>query len=201
MLSHTLPAPGAHHDVVIVGAGAVGLSLAVTLAGRGKRVLVVEGGGERVDGDFTAHNSGVQSGRKHLLGLERGRYKGFGGTTRLWGGQLMPFSPAGFLPDPLMNKPGWLFDLAELEPHYDATLALLGVEGGLSGMTRQWCEKTRRPLEFGPDLQLAPSIWMRQADLTVHFKQQISAAAGPWILLHHEAIGIALDTATGGSTV
>lgn len=197
MLKYVLPESDDRHDVLIVGAGAVGLALAVTLTRRGKKVLVVECGSEQIAPDFARLNTGLQSGQKHLLGLQAGRYKGLGGTTRLWGGQLMPFSASDFLPDALNNKPGWLFGKADLEPYYDAALALLGIDGGLSGMVRQWCEKTQRPLALGPALELTPSIWMKQPDLTIHFRQSIQSAAGPTILLRHEAIGIVVDRVGG----
>lgn len=79
------------YDVCIVGAGAAGIYLANRLALQGNRVVVLEAGGDSclpgsavdIEAGFLADAYG---------GVLAGRAFGLGGTTSLWGGQLLPYS-------------------------------------------------------------------------------------------------------------
>ena len=85
--------PGGEPVTVIVGSGAVGLYAGSELAKRGKRVLVIESGGAHLGG-FGA-NSYASVGLPHD-GIGVGRSRSLGGTTNLWGGQLVEFQPVDF---------------------------------------------------------------------------------------------------------
>src|ERR1022692_4250119 len=76
--------------VVVIGAGAIGLYAASQLAARGRDVVVIEAGDSRL-GSF-APASYANVGRAHS-GIRLGRSRGLGGTTNLWGGQLVEFQP------------------------------------------------------------------------------------------------------------
>jgi choline dehydrogenase-like flavoprotein len=78
-------------DVCVVGAGAAGLFLADRLASRGRSVALLEAG-DRVCADGASIGiEPVFSGRPYRGALE-GRAFGWGGTTSLWGGVLVPHS-------------------------------------------------------------------------------------------------------------
>jgi glycine/D-amino acid oxidase-like deaminating enzyme len=78
------------YDVCVVGAGAAGIYVAHRLAERGTRVLVLEAGGQRsVDG--TALGIQTSLAGSTYRGASLGRAFGLGGTTRRWGGQLVPY--------------------------------------------------------------------------------------------------------------
>src|SRR3569833_4161199 len=97
MLNHRPLAPGNDPEILVVGAGAVGLVLGIALARAGRRVTLIEGGPATPPGDFIARNHGPNSGVAHL-GLAEGRMKALGGTTRLWGGRRGPGGPGGGRP-------------------------------------------------------------------------------------------------------
>jgi glycine/D-amino acid oxidase-like deaminating enzyme len=79
------------YDVCVVGAGAAGLYVAHRLAERGARVLVLEAGGERsVDATALGVRTALEG--STYRGASLGRAFGLGGTTRRWGGQLVPFT-------------------------------------------------------------------------------------------------------------
>lgn len=186
-------------DVLIVGAGAVGLTMGVALARAGRRVLICEAGGAPLDPDWQARNAVVQTGRHHAGSIE-GRYRGLGGTTRLWGGQLMPFTPADLAANPAIGKPGWPIDHADLMQSVDAVLQLTGVAQSWADAEAQWCEVTGRGLDLGPDLRLAPSLWLPQPDFAKLFGNEIRVSGNLRILIGHEATGIIMrpDGSIGG---
>jgi GMC oxidoreductase len=194
MILHTLPDNADPAAFLIVGAGAVGLAMAVMLSRGGHDVVVVEAGSSAPDPDYVRRNDAVQSGPLFHQGLTQGRYKGLGGTTRLWGGQLLPLTPADFAANPAFNKPGWPLDWSELAPWYDTALALLGVPGGREWVTHTWREKTGSDLRLSDEAEIAPSVWLRQPDFSALWRAELSSRSGPRILTDHEAKGFAVDS-------
>jgi hypothetical protein len=99
LLQSTTPVLPDQSDVVIVGAGPVGIYLAYCLSRSGKSVVVVEAGGEVVDvsrNEVATHSVGLD-----FVGYKLGRAFGLGGTSVVWGGQLAEFDPADFSEWPL----------------------------------------------------------------------------------------------------
>ena len=111
-------------DVAIVGGGAMGIALAVRLAGRSGRILLVEAGDERFrPADnltfFKAEN--VDHPRHSPTELYRRRM--LGGTTSVWGGRCIPFDREDFAATP--ERPGWPIEFAEVNAHVPDALAFL----------------------------------------------------------------------------
>src|SRR6266496_514165 len=84
-------------DCVIIGAGAVGILLAVKLTTNEKRVLLIESGHFALDDQRQVLNEVEQSG-KPLSNPVWARKRAIGGTTTVWGGQSLPFSSMDFEP-------------------------------------------------------------------------------------------------------
>jgi choline dehydrogenase-like flavoprotein len=78
------------HDVCIVGAGAAGAYVAHRLGQLGLRVLLLEAGGQTCV-HANALGIGLELGGSSYRGATLGRAFGLGGTTSLWGGQLVPY--------------------------------------------------------------------------------------------------------------
>ncbi len=104
-------------DVVIAGAGAAGILLAVKLSEKGKRVLLLESGHFAEDEGQQSLNTVEQSG-KELTTAVWGRRRAIGGTTTVWGGQSLPFSPLDFSHRPWVANSGWPLSYEELFPYY-----------------------------------------------------------------------------------
>jgi len=79
------------YDFTIIGAGAVGILLAIKLSSQGKSVLMIESGHFELDDERQALNELILT-SKELLSAVRGRKRAIGGTTLAWGGQSLPFS-------------------------------------------------------------------------------------------------------------
>ena len=111
-------------DVAIAGGGPAGIVLALELAEKGRKVLLIEGGGLRSPGDGASLYDNTTSGRAYPLTGSRLRW--LGGTTNHWGGWVRPFDERDFSDQPAGELPGWPITAATLSDWY--------------GKAAVWCE-------------------------------------------------------------
>lgn len=107
-------------DIVIVGGGAAGITLALELEGSGRRVAVLEGGGREFDPVSQARYEGpleVGDGMEYFP-LDASRLRFLGGTTNHWGGWCRPLEANVFGPRPGVTDLAWPFGRAELDDAY-----------------------------------------------------------------------------------
>src|SRR5688572_14588304 len=114
-------------DVIVVGAGAAGIFLAVSLARRNKRVLLLETGHFEYDEGRQALND-IEQTAKPLGNAIWNRRRMVGGTTTLWGGQSLPFSPLDFARRDWVSGSGWPIGYEELRPYYDVANRFMGID-------------------------------------------------------------------------
>jgi Pyridine nucleotide-disulphide oxidoreductase len=155
-----------HSKVVIIGAGTIGLVMAVECAKAKVPVTVVEAGG-RVADTYRSQMT-ASCGRPHN-GVTLGRAFGLGGTSVLWGGQLGEFEPG----DMARNGLAWPLPYAELRRWYDYVYELLGIRDRLPA------EKYRQ--KFGDEREVNESIerfftyWLPQPNFAVLFRREITS--------------------------
>jgi choline dehydrogenase-like flavoprotein len=130
-------------DVCIVGAGAAGLSLALSLDRSPLRVLLIESGGFRRDDRTQALYEGSSIGLTYCP-LDESRSRFFGGSTSCWGGWCKPLDPIDLEPRDWVAVSGWPFGLDAIEPYYDETARLLKV-GPLDFDPERWERAIGRP--------------------------------------------------------
>lgn len=112
-------------DVCIVGAGAAGIGLALSLGGSGLDVLLLESGFEHVDAasqdlyDGDVADEALHSPPRHY------RNRQLGGSTTTWGGRCVPFDPQDFEPRAAVPDSGWPIGLADVAPFVAPAAALL----------------------------------------------------------------------------
>ena len=112
-------------EILIVGAGAVGLMLAVDLAQTGAKVTLLEAGPAHVSAASQSYFTSARAVGRKMEGLHAGRFRALGGTTNFWGGQLVRFSPNIFAQRSWMGpRAAWPIDRAMLDPYYDRVLDL-----------------------------------------------------------------------------
>jgi choline dehydrogenase-like flavoprotein len=104
------------HDVCIIGAGPAGVSAALRLAALGRRVLLLEGGDQYVDGDSQDVYRGTVVGDPYFE-LDYCRLRAFGGTTGHWSGWCRPLDAWDFEPKPGFDKAHWPIRRADLDPY------------------------------------------------------------------------------------
>lgn len=130
-------------DVVIVGSGAGGGTLASHLARRGIRVAVVEGG-PRVNTrtDFNTHAMPfdfpmrqVPTMRPGKEGFDSERTRGVGGKTMLWNAVALRLSQRDFKGRTYDGAgEDWPIDYGDLAPYYDIIEREVGVCGQADGL-------------------------------------------------------------------
>ena len=113
-------------EVVVIGAGAVGLVAAVSLARAGVKVLLLETGAAE-PGAAQDLNAVSMTGRAHS-GALHGRARVVGGTTTLWGGQLTQFVPYDFEARAIMPEAAWPISFTEVASYYGDVAGLLGLD-------------------------------------------------------------------------
>ncbi|WP_298922010.1 GMC family oxidoreductase [uncultured Roseobacter sp.] len=107
------------YDVLIVGSGPAGVTLAKRLETHGKKSLIIETGAEDFEGDLQDHYSKVYAhghyGEDHW-GLHW--IRAFGGTSAVWGGWCAPLTARNLAP--------WPITAAELDLYYPEAAQILG---------------------------------------------------------------------------
>jgi hypothetical protein len=109
----------ASHDVCIIGAGPVGISLAVELNNLGFTVLLLESGRRAADpyiqqlSDADIIDPDVHDDVRFAVARQ------LGGTSNLWGGICVRFDPIDFTERPRLVSARWPITYEELLPYYD----------------------------------------------------------------------------------
>lgn len=105
-------------DLCIVGAGAAGIPLALSLAGTGLRVLLLEAGERTRDPRAQQLYAGELADPQRHSPTDRYRVRGLGGSTALWGGRCMPYDPIDFEARDWVPHSGWPISHDGLLPWY-----------------------------------------------------------------------------------
>ena len=84
-------------QVCIIGAGTAGLFLARLLRQQGLNLVLVDAGGSIARSSVEMNEHCEQLGT-YYRGAESGRSFGLGGTSVLWGGQMIPLAESDFGP-------------------------------------------------------------------------------------------------------
>jgi len=113
-----------HDRIVIIGGGTLGLYAAHEIARRGKDVLVIESGSESL-GNFDT-DTYKSIGKPHE-GIRIGRSKSLGGTSNLWGGQLVEFQPVDFEGREWLPNSKWPVNYEEVAAFHRQTYENLGI--------------------------------------------------------------------------
>ncbi len=104
--------------ICIVGAGPVGIALALTLADRGIDVLLLEAGGTDRTDDSQDHYRGSVADPAMHSPLDEYRERRLGGSSTIWGGRCMPFDPIDFEDRDWIPNSGWPIEAGALAAYY-----------------------------------------------------------------------------------
>lgn len=159
-------------DVVVIGAGPAGITVAEALAGDGRHVLLVESAGRhhgRQDDDAL---DGDGSGEP--FPLQRSRHRGFGGSSTHWtpatGLCVRPLDAIDFAARSCRPADQWPFGHDELEPFYAQAYRSIGVEA--DGDPGGWLAAgSPTPLSWSGGPQLAAFQFARHDCFTQRFDE------------------------------
>jgi len=158
-------------DVIVVGAGAVGLILAVSLARARKRVLLLESGTRNV-ADANDLNDAIVTGRAHD-GALHGRGRSVGGTTTLWGGQLTRFLPYDFEARDITADCKWPIVFEDVEPYYLEVAAMLGLDCKYLADASVQSVLKSRGFEDRSAFEVFFTRWLREPNLARYFSEDL----------------------------
>ena len=167
-----------HYDVIVIGSGAGGGTLAGALSRKGKTVLVLErGGAMALEDQNVADVDLFQKDRYHpknerWFGPDGDPFApqttyARGGNTKIWGAVLERMREKDFTEVPLQEgiSPAWPFDYAELAPYYEQAEQLYRVHGKAgvdpTEPSRQG-EYVAKPKEVEPFLERLRAALQRQ---------------------------------------
>ena len=152
------------YDVVIVGSGAAGGTMAAHLARQGVDVAIVEGGPKvNTRTDFNTHAMPFEFPNRHIPTMKTGkqgfdseRSRGIGGKTLLWNAVALRFSQRDFKGKSIDGGGAdWPIDYKDLAPYYDKIEREIGVCGNLDH------------LEDLPDGIFLPPVPLKCSDVLV----------------------------------
>jgi len=163
-------------QTIIVGGGAVGLTMAVDLARSGRQVTVLEAGPDTVSKSSQRHFESAISVGRILEGLHHGRFRALGGTTNFWGGQIVRFDPLVFGQRSwLGNSVAWPFDRCALDPFYDRALELLGMQKAIDDDISVMRRVAISPPPLPEQLEFFFTRWLPEPNLAIRFKNDINS--------------------------
>ncbi len=195
------PAANLHADVVIIGSGPAGLTIAMELSRAGADVLVLESGGLAATKEGRDLDTGAVVGQPFLFGdipygTEDMRIRALGGASGHWAGMCRPLDDIDFHIRPWVTGSGWPLDRAELEPWYrkaEITLRL-----GTTGWEPEpWYERCQTKALFGSE-RLETTIYQFSAPVQfgTDFADTLESETGPRVIVGATVVDATL-TASG----
>ena len=183
--------------VCIVGAGAAGIVLAVEFASRGRKVVILEGGGaQREESSQQLYDSDIV-GHPHR-GIHTGRIRTKGGSTVRWGGQILELDAHDFIPRANVPSSGWPFPKSELTAHYERARTLEGLAKAQRSDAAVWRALHQPFLQF-PELEAYLSRWCPEPNFARLHETTLATHPGISLWLHANAVELLTENgiATG----
>jgi len=180
-------------QVCIIGAGAAGIALALEL-GRHKLDVVLVGGGDYQQGELDRRLSeGVIDPPGSHEPLDENRHRAFGGSTKVWGGRLVPFDSIDFESRDYVPMSGWPIAYEEVARHFPRAAKLCEV------VTDGFCQSSRNGQFDFPDSLGDGAIettscerWSPPTDFGVAYRSALAAMDNVRVLMGYHAVDLHL---------
>jgi len=127
-------------DVVIIGAGAAGITLALQLSNAGVKTALVEGGGYELRDISQSLYESQTIGQEYSTTNLRLRF--FGGTTNHWSGWCRPLNDNAFTPRPSIGYRGWPIKKSALDSYLSTALNILDIPANVTWKPSQTIEQS-----------------------------------------------------------
>lgn len=146
--------------VCIIGAGTAGLFLAQLLRRHGLEVVLLEAGGRSAQPPESLDQVCEQRGIRYR-GADLGRSFGLGGTSVLWGGQMLPLTPDDMAERPEAGFGAWPVPYEEIAAYFPVVRETLNL-GRLATEREADVIHQRFSLlnSLSPDFELRLSTWL-----------------------------------------
>jgi choline dehydrogenase-like flavoprotein len=147
-------------QVCIIGAGTAGIFLAHQLRKADIQVVLLEAGDKVARSPESIGQHCIQKGIRYR-GAECGRSFGLGGTSVLWGGQLIPLAPSDMEERPEVGFDAWPIDYSEVAAYFSHVKQRLGLSSDVKGKTSKGLLKYFPLLsKLDNDFDLRLSSWL-----------------------------------------
>ena len=184
-------------DVCIVGAGAAGIPLALSLSGKGMSVLLLEAGERTQDPKAQAHYEGEVADERMHSPVHRYRLRGLGGSTSLWGGRCMPYDPIDFEERSWVPHSGWPISYEGLLPYY--ARANTWAEAGVFSYDARQALPGAAPMFAGFESSIVRTDGLERfscpTDFGRRYRKRLEVAADVRVLTGAHCTGVRLDAA------
>ena len=114
------------YDICIVGTGPAGITLALELANKGLKILLLEAGGLDYSAESQDFYQCESVGHEGWPQLTRLRF--FGGTSNHWSGRCRPFDSSDFDRASINNLPGWPIRHSELNKYLSRSMEIVDLD-------------------------------------------------------------------------
>jgi choline dehydrogenase-like flavoprotein len=181
-------------DLCIVGAGAAGIVLAATLAGVGRRIILVESGDLTPDPATQDLYQGRSVGLPYSIIASRLRY--FGGTTNHWQGACRALDAPDLAAREWVPHSGWPFPHAVLDPYYQRARPLCDLTPAPATVDDLRAAAGRPILWSGP---LETAVWQMSPPTRFgeKYRAALDAAPGVTVLLNANLISLTAGADSG----
>jgi len=182
-----LPSSEQTYDVCVVGAGPVGLTVALECEAAGLSVLLVEAGHVRSLSRVAGLSDAEILDTSRHPSLEVVTRSGVGGTSAIWGGRCVPFDDVDFEHRSFVPHSGWPVSHQELKPWYlKASHYLDCGEGGFVMPAAGWDEGSGISFDTVERLSSQPRLARR-------FKDKLKNSRLLSLVLGRVASGLDID--------
>lgn len=183
-------------EVCIVGAGAAGITIARELSGRDSSVVLLEGGGLKLEPATQALYQGESVGFQYE-DLEAARCRYFGGSTNPegWGGWCKPLAPLDFEHRSWVPHSGWPITFKELMPWYTRANAVCEA-GPFDYDLQSWqrcISESLHGFAFDGHVVTELSQLSPPTRFGLRYRDELSASANVHVYLHANAMEIVTD--------
>lgn len=164
------------YDICVVGAGPLGIAVALHCARVGYSVLLIEAGNSLVGAKPELPTSDDRITNEHHSPPELTKARGIGGTSQIWGGRCLPFVDLDFERRPFGGEAQWPIAHADLAPYYARAASFLGIGG---------CEFSH-PLPYAvpsSDFEYdSLEIWVAQPNIGARYRAKLEESASLTLL-------------------